>query len=79
MEVRGYMLELYKIYENFVTFYNDKFEEPNKTDNYYIDWCQTGRRHNPKFYEILKKSKIVDCTGGFVRNINNKISTMSNR
>ena len=71
-EVRGYMLELYKTYENFVTFYDDKFEEPNKTDNYYIDWCQTGRRHNPKFYEILKKSKIVDCTGGFVRNINNK-------
>ena len=36
----GYMLELYKTYENFVTFYDDKFEEPNKTDNY-IDWCQT--------------------------------------
>tara|TARA_Y100000589_G_scaffold329639_1_gene376796 strand:- start:564 stop:2342 length:1779 start_codon:yes stop_codon:yes gene_type:complete len=71
-EVRGYMLELYKKYKNFVTFYDDKFEEPNKTDNYYIDWCQTGRRHNPKFYEIIKKSKIVDCTGGFVRNINNK-------
>ena len=71
-DVREYMLELYKN-DNFVTFYDDKFKEPNKTDNYYIDWCQTGRRHNPDFYDTLKKSKIVDCTGGFVRNINNKI------
>ena len=72
-EIREYMLELYKKYDNFVTFYDDKFEEPEKTDNYYIDWCQTGRRHNPDFYETLKKTKIVDCTGGFLRNINNKM------
>jgi FkbM family methyltransferase len=71
-EVRGYMLELYKN-DNFVTFYDDKFKEPNKNDSYYIDWCQTGRRHNPHFYETLKKSKMVDCTGGFVRNINNEL------
>ena len=72
-EVRGYMLELYKKYDNFVTFYDDKFKEPTPNEEYYTEWCQTGRRHNPAFYETLKKSKIVDCTGGFVRNIDNKI------
>ena len=71
-DVREYMLELYKN-DNFVTFYDDKFKEPNKNDSYYIDWCQTGRRHNPHFYETLKNSKMVDCTGGFIKNINKEL------
>ena len=72
-EIRGYMLELYKNYDNFITLYDDKFKIPDKNDISYVDWCQTGRRHNPHFYETLKKSKIVDCTGGFLRNINNEL------
>ena len=72
-EVRGYMLEIYRKYDTYVTFYDDKFKEPTARDDYYIEWCQTGRRHNPAFYETLKKSKIVDCTGGFLRNIQNNI------
>ena len=72
-EVRGYMLELYKNYGSYVSFYNDKFSEPTIQEDYYTEWCQTGRRHNPEFYETLKKSKIIDCTGGFLRNIENNI------
>ena len=72
-EIRGYMLELYKNYDSFITFYNDNFKIPNINDIYYNDWCQTGRRHNPDFYETLKKTKIVDCSGGFIKNINNEL------
>lgn len=72
-EIREYMLKLYNNYNNLITIYNDNFIVPNKNDQSYIDWCQTGRRHNPHFYETLKKSKIVDCTGGFLRNINNEL------
>jgi hypothetical protein len=48
-----------------LTEFNDKFSATPVTqlDKLYAE--QTGRRHNPKFYETLGNSKMVDCCGGF--------------
>ena len=69
---REYILNIYKKLFEDITFFNDNFSEPTESDDYYIDWCQTGRRHNPKYYEILKNTKIMDCTAGFLEKINNQ-------
>ena len=60
---RSYMLD--NIYINFnITYFNDNFDVPNNNDEYYLDWAQSGRRHNPQLYETYKKTKVLDCTGG---------------
>tara|TARA_Y100000768_G_scaffold189704_1_gene142102 strand:- start:4215 stop:6011 length:1797 start_codon:yes stop_codon:yes gene_type:complete len=80
-DIRGYMLNLYKTIindDNFIKYFNDDFNEPNVNDSDYVNWCQTGRRHNPKFYEILKHTKLMDCTAGFKRIINNNVVIVQN-
>ena len=75
------MLNLYKTIindDNFIKYFNDDFNEPNVNDSDYVNWCQTGRRHNPKFYEILKHTKLMDCTAGFKRIINNNVVIVQN-
>lgn len=67
--IRKYMLDnIYSKFSNLITQFNDNFNEPNKDNKDYLHWSQSGRRHNPIFYEALKNSKIVDCTGGSIYN-----------
>ena len=62
---RKYILEnVYNKFDNLVTIYNDNFKEPRFDNPHYLDWAQSGRRHNPKYYDTLKNCKMVDCTGG---------------
>lgn len=58
-----------KIYqkENFIRLFNDNFKQLSTDSEDYLNWCQTGRRHNPAFYLEMGKSKIVDCVGGCIR------------
>ena len=70
--IRKYMLDhVYNNFTNLITHFNDNFKEPNENDEHYLDWCQSGRRHNPNYYEALKNSKMVDCTGGLIKSLNN--------
>ena len=72
--IRGYMLDnIYSNYKNLMTKFNDNFENPNINDKNYIHWHQSGRRHNVEFYNNLKDSKMVDCTGGYLTNYNNNL------
>lgn len=49
---------------DFVEFH-DSFDVKDLDGYDKVLWTQTGRRHNPRFYEALGDSKIVDCCGGF--------------
>ena len=72
--IRKYMLEtVYNRFDNLITDFNDNFSDPDINNPEYVDWHQSGRRHNLKYYEYLKNSKMVDCTGGDIRFHNNKI------
>jgi hypothetical protein len=54
---------------NHMNRFNDFFERP-RTDVEEYDIMmnfQTGNRHNPKFYEALCSSQLVDCCGGFLK------------
>jgi hypothetical protein len=48
-----------------LTEFNDNFSATPVTELDKLYAKQTGRRHNPKFYETLGNSKMVDCCGGF--------------
>ena len=66
-QIRNYALNhIYSQYESFVTFFNDGFPEVSESDSSYIHWAQSGRRHNPCFYEKISQTKVMDCLGGHV-------------
>ena len=44
---------------------NARLTEISKTSNDHLYWAQTGRRHNPTYYHILRNSLACACFGGF--------------
>jgi len=65
--IRGYMLNNIYRGDKFITQFNDNFKSPSSDDVNYLNWHQSGRRHNSEFYSLLGNSKIVDCTGGYIK------------
>lgn len=67
-DIRNYAKTIYSQFPSLCTYYNDNFTEPDKNDDIYIDWAQSGRRHNIEFYNTLQNTILMDCTGGYVKN-----------
>ena len=51
--------------------YIDNFTEPTKEA--YHDWCHTGRRHSPAYFEFLRQHRYLDAHGGYPTQSKNRI------